>query len=475
MLTLLGRPQSVCSGVSRRELLQAGGAGLLGVGLQEVLAAESIQAPQAARAKSILYLYIYGGPSQLETFDMKPQAPGGIRGPFQPIPSRTPGLLISEHLPQMAAISDRFCVIRTVNHSHNNHHACHWIKTGRPWHLPETVFNATDQDWPAIGSVVEYVDRHDAARPAGAVPSYMYVPAPLGHLQGYDYAGQYAGWLGRNYNALATNFQRRNKQDNPYFRDCTEEELDFRIKGVEPLPELVLDRVNRRAPLLAQLDDARRMLAATESTRLHSTLWNRAFDLANSSQLRTALNIQSEPPALRDRYGRHLFGQAALLGRRLIEAGARFVTVQWEAPDNYSWDSHIHSNDVKNQLSPRLDQTYTALLDDLHERGLLDETLVVLISEIGRTPSITAQGGRGHWCHTFPAILAGGGIRGGIAYGATDRDAGYPVDHPVSPADLAATLFSALGIDPHLRITDPTGRPVSIADESGRPLLELFG
>lgn len=475
MLTVLGPPQRVCHGVSRRELLQAAGAGLFGVGLPQVLAAEDLQSPVAARAKSILYLYVYGGPSQLETFDMKPDAPSGIRGPFQSIQSRTPDLRISEYLPRMAAMSDRFCVVRTINHTHNNHHACHWIKTGRPWHLPATVFNATDQDWPAIGSVVEYLDRRAGTRQGSALPSYMYVPAPLGHLQGYDYAGQYAGWLGRDYNPLATNFQRRNKDDNPYFRDCTEQELDFRIKGAEPLPELVLDRVNRRAPLLAQLDDARRMLADTAATRTHDTLWNRAFDLATSPQLRTALNLQAESPELRDRYGRHLFGQATLLGRRLIEAGARFVTVQWEAPDGYSWDSHIHSNDVKNQLSPRLDQTFSALLDDLHDRGLLDETLVVFISEIGRTPSITEQGGRGHWCYTFPAVLAGGGIRGGTVYGTTDKDAAYPVDRPVSPADMAATLFSALGIDPHLRLSDPEGRPVPIADESGRPLNELFG
>jgi hypothetical protein len=476
MLTILGRPQRACDGVTRRQLLQAAGMGLLGVGLPQVLAAEAARPAGKARARSILYLYIYGGPSQLETFDMKPEAPSGIRGPFKPIASHTPGLLISEHLPRMAAFSDKFCVIRTVTHTHNNHHACHWIKTGRPWHLPETILNATpDKDWPAIGSVVEYLDQHDPARRVREIPSYMYVPAPLGHLQGYDYPGQYAGWLGRAYNALATNFRRRDAKDNPYFRDCTEEELDFRLKGLEPQPELVLDRLNRRRTLLEQFDSAVRSVEATAASGSQSRLWQRAFELANSQPIRDALDIRQESTATRDRYGRHLFGQSALLGRRLIEAGARFVTVQWEAPDGYSWDSHIHSNDVEKQLSPRLDQTYTALMEDMAARGLLDETLVVLISEMGRTPLGTATWGRGHWCHTFPAVLSGAGIQGGTTYGRSDRDAGYPADRPVSPADLAATLFDSLGIDSHLRIADAEGRPVSLADESGRPLRELFG
>ncbi len=476
MLTIRGRPQRVCYGVTRRTLLQAAGTGLLGVGLPQVLAAEAAQPLRQARARSILFLFIYGGPSQLETFDMKPEAPSGIRGPFQPIASRTPGLLISEHLPRMAALSDKFCVIRTMTHPQNDHNACHWIQTGRRWTPPAPGHhNATPHDWPAIGSVVEYLDQHSPSPTSRDIPSYMYVPAPLGHLQGYDYPGQYAGWLGGAYNALATNFRRRNAQDNPYFRDCTEEELDFRLKGLEPQPELVLDRLNRRRSLLEQFDTALQAIDAGRVPETQTRLWQRAFDLANSQPIREALDIRRESAATRDRYGRHLFGQSALLGRRLIEAGARFVTVQWEAPDGYSWDSHIHSHDVEKQLSPRLDQTYAALLDDMHTRGLLDETLVLLVSEIGRTPMGTPTWGRGHWSYTFPAVLAGAGIQGGTTYGRSDKDAAYPADHPVSPEDLAATLFAALGIDPHQRITDHQGRPVPLADESGRPLRELFG
>lgn len=473
MLTILGRPQRACSGVTRREALQAG-AGMLGVGLSSVLAAEAAQPVKNARAKSVLFLYIYGGPSQLETFDMKPDAASGIRGPFRPIDCRTPDLRICEHLPRMAALSDRFSVVRTLNHSHNNHHACHWMKTGRPWHLPATVFNATNEDWPSFGSVVEYLDQRGRDAHTREMPSYVYLPARLGHLQGYDYAGQYSGWLGRAYDALATDFRRRDETDNPYFREVSDEEMDLRIEGFAPLPDLTLDRLNRRRTLVEQFDDARRGLEAAAPVRTWDRIQERAFSLANSAAMREALDVRREPPQLRDRYGRHLFGQSALLGRRMIEAGARFVTVQWEAPDGYSWDSHITSADLKQYLMPALDQTYSALLEDLEVRGLLDETLVVLVSEIGRTPTATDQWGRGHWSYVFPALLAGGGIQGGIAYGRSDKDAAYPADRPTSPADLAATVFTALGIDPELRLADPQGRPVPLVD-GGRPLAELFG
>ncbi len=473
MLSVLGRAQRACNGVSRREMLQAG-AGLLGVSLTNVLAAEAISAPTAANAKSVLFLYVYGGPSQHETFDMKPDAPDLIRGPFKPIACRTPDLRICEHMPRLAAMSDQFAVLRTLNHSHNNHHACHWINTGRPWHLPATVFNATDQDWPAMGSIVEYVDQHGPGGDQREVPSYVYLPTPLGHLQGYDYAGQYAGWLGRAYNPLATDFRRRDKQDNPYFRDVTDEEFNLNIQGLAMQPEMTLDRLDRRRRLVEQFDQQRREFESRPVVGTYDKIRERAFTLANSSKIREALDVRREAPQTRDRFGRHLFGQSCLVGRRMIEAGARFVTVQWEAPDNYSWDSHIHSNDLNRYLMPALDQTLSALLEDLSQKGLLDETLVMFISEIGRTPQCNAQGGRGHWSYTFPAVVAGAGVRGGITYGKTDKDAAYPIDKPISPADLSATVFHALGIDPDLRLIEPQGRPVPLTD-NGKPLVEIFG
>jgi hypothetical protein len=477
MLTIYGAPQRVCSGPTRREMLQACGAGLFGASLPTVLAAEDaggVTLP--VRAKRVLFLYLYGGPAQHETWDMKPDAPSGIRGPFQPIASRTPDLLISEYLPKMAAMSDKFAVVRTLHTTHNNHHACHWIKTGRPWHMPETVFNATEKDWPSMGSVVECLDQQSAARTGTPrdIPSYFYAPAPLGHLQGYDYPGQYAGWLGRAYNALATNFKRRDNKDNPFFREVTDEEMDLRIQGLEEQTGLPLDRLYRRKSLLEQFDAARTLADRAKTAATYSRLQQKAFDLASSQTVRDALDVRQEPANVRDRYGRHLYGQSVLLGRRLLEAGARFVTVQWECPDGYSWDSHIHSNDIRDKLLPGLDQTYTAVMDDLSDRGMLDETLVVLTSEMGRTPQGTATWGRQHWCHCFSMLLAGGGIQGGQVYGKSDKEAGYPADKPVRPADLSATIFAALGIDPDLQIHDPEGRPVSITDH-GRVLTELFG
>jgi hypothetical protein len=432
--------------------------------------------PRKARAKSVLFLFLFGGPSQLETFDLKPDAPSGIRGPFRPIASRTPELRICEHLPRLAQMSDRFCVVRTITHRHNDHNACHYIQTGHP--MPPAPrgaagVDATDRDWPAIGSVVEYLDQHAAGRKQRTVPSYIYLPNRLGHIQGYNRLGQYAGWLGKAYNALATTIRKRGPGDNPYFRPCADDELDFRIDGLATDPGLTLDRLDRRRSLLAQFDCQRRGLFVGNGTT-HDQMRERAFELLTSERIRTALDLRREPAALRDRYGRHLFGQATLMGRRMLEAGARFVTVLWDAPDGYSWDSHVHSADVQRYLLPGLDQTLSALLDDLQGRGLLDETLVVCLGEIGRTPQGTAQWGRGHWSYCFPAVLAGAGVRGGIIYGRSDRDAAYPIDQPVSPEDLAATLFEALGLDPHGCITDRQGRPVALVD-GGRPLRELLG
>jgi hypothetical protein len=463
--------------LTRRQLLEVGGVGLFGLSLPGVLAAEAAQPTRRARARSVMFVFLFGGPSQLETFDMKPDAPSGIRGPYQPVASRTPGLLICEHLPRLAQTSDRYCVIRTVTHRHNDHNACHYLQTGHP--MPPAPrgaagVDATDRDWPAMGSVVEYLDRRAAGRPSD-VPSYVYLPNRLGHIQGYDRLGQYAGWLGRTYNALATDIRKRDASDNPYFRSCTDGELDFRIAGLAADPALTVDRLEGRRSLLEQFDAGQRRLEHSAAAVDLDNYRQAALGMLTSGRLRDALDIRREPASLRDRYGRHLFGQSILMGRRMVEAGARFVTVLWDAPDGYSWDSHRTSADVKNHLLPGLDQSLSALLEDLDVRGMLDETLVVCVGEMGRTPRPdTPDWGRGHWSYCFPCLLAGAGVRGGITYGRSDRDAAYPSDRPVSPEDLACTIFAALGIDPHGFISDRQGRPVAIMD-AGQPLRELFG
>lgn len=481
MLTLQGRPHRVCNGITRRDVLRAGGAGLLGTSLTTLLSAEEAGLVARPRAKSVLFLFLFGGPSQLETFDMKPDAPAGIRGPYRPIPSRTPGLLMCEHLPRLADLSDKFAVVRTMTHRHNDHNACHYIQTGHP--LPPAprgaaMVDATDKDWPAMGSIVEYLDRRaEVASPDArchTFPSYVYLPNPLGHIQGYDRSGGYAGWLGSTYDALATRIAKRGPNDNPYFRDCNDDELDFRIQGLDGPAVLTLDRTQRRVGLLDQFDAARNHLDQSPSVREYSRLQTRAVHLMTSEAMRDAFDLRREPARVRDRYGRHLFGQSALMGRRMIEAGARFVTVLWDCPDGYSWDSHTGSHDVGKYLLPGLDQTFSALLEDMNARGLLDETLVVCLGEMGRTPRPdTLQWGRGHWSMCFPAVLAGAGVHGGVAYGRSDKDAAYPLDHPVSPEDLAATVFHALGISPETRILDPLSRPVPVM-EGGKPLVELF-
>jgi hypothetical protein len=476
MLSISSNGPRVCSGLSRRRLLEAGGAGLFGMSLQRVLAAEETQR-RPARARSVIFLLLFGGPSQLETFDMKPDAPEAVRGPFRPIPCRTPGLLMCEHLPRLARISDRYCVIRTMTHDFNDHSGGgHYIQTGHRWHVPiGGGFSPTPNDWPSIGSVVEYTEqrRHGGS---SDLPAYAVLPNSLGRLQEagqYPRPGEHAGWLGRAYNPLTTAVDKRDLQDNPYWRDCTDEELRFQIAGQSSAAEVRLDRLQRRRGLLEQFDAERRRLD-DEGTASFDRLRQRALGLVCSERTREALNIRAEPDRVRERYGRHLFGQSCLMARRLVEAGVRFVTVHYDCCDGYSWDSHVHSDDVKRHLLPTTDQAAAALIEDLSERGLLDETLVVMLGEMGRTPKANSRWGRDHWSTLFPAVVAGGGVRGGICYGRSDAEAAYPAEHPVTPEDLAATLYKALGIDPELHVPDAEGRPVRLI-EGGRPVSAIFG
>lgn len=481
MLSLLGSPRaSACNQLTRRTVLEAAGAGLFGLTLPRVLAAEGLASNAKPRAKSVIFLFLFGGPSQLETFDMKPDAPAKIRGPFKTIASRNPELRLSEHLPRVAGITDQLCVIRTMTHSYNDHSGGgHYIQTGHRWQVPQGGgFNATPRDWPSIGSVTEYLAQRSPQAKQGELPNYAVLPNFLGKLQEYSSQlrrpGEYAGWLGRGYDGLTTNVGKKSPKDNPYFRDCTDDELKFEVQGLS-LPEgMTLDRLQHRRTLTTQFDDQLRQLERHAGIAAWDKLQQRAMSLATSSATRKALNITAEKAELRDRYGRNLFGQSTLMARRLVEAGTRFVTVHFDAVDGYSWDSHTTSNDLQKFLLPALDNALATLVGDLKDRGLLDETLVVCLGEMGRTPQANATWGRSHWSTLFPAVLAGGGIKRGVAYSSSDKDAAYPIDKPVTPEDLAATIYAALGIDPHLQLPDPQGRPVSIVD-GGRALEDLFG
>jgi hypothetical protein len=488
MLTVLGQASRACDGLTRRRLLEVAGAGLLGASFGKLVAAETRPAARVPRARSVIFLFLYGGPSQLETFDMKPEAPDAIRGPFKPIDSRTPELRICEHLPKTAAVSDKFCVLRTLTHPYNDHStAGHYLQTGHPWHIPIGAgFNSTPNDWPSMGSIAQYTQQSGARRrsatmpgyvvPPGTMPGYVVLPNYLGRLEEglvLRRPGEYAGWLGSAYEPLTTAINKQHAKDNPYWRDCSDDELRFEIQGLAGRKDLAIDRLSRRRSLVQQFDVLQRTLDAGRAVDGYDEFEKRALALVTSGQARRALDIREESATTRDRYGRHLFGQATLMARRLIEAGVRFTTVHYDCVDGYSWDSHLSSQDVKSHLLPTFDQAYAALLTDLEERGLLSETLVVAIGEMGRTPRANSNWGRNHWSTLFSALVAGAGVRGGTVYGTSDAQAAYPTDHPIRPEDLAATIFDALGIDPEMRIPNSQGRPVSLVENAKK--LDVFG
>jgi hypothetical protein len=273
---------------------------------------------------------------------------------------------------------------------------------------------------------------------------------------------------------MTTSIDKRNAQDNPYWRNCTDEELTFKILSLDLPSGVTVDRLVQRASLLEQFDRARRQAETDRNLAAMNQFRQRALALATSEKTRTALDIRRESASVRDHYGRHLFGQATLVARRLVEAGVRFVTVHYECCDGYSWDSHLHSRDVQNHLLPTFDQACAALITDLDQRGLLAETLVVAVGEMGRTPKANDDWGRGHWSTLFPALIAGAGVRGGTTYGASDKDAELPIDAPVTPEDLAATIYDALGVDPEMRVSAADGRPVPLV-AGGKPVTGIFG
>lgn len=479
MLNIQGVPSRSCAGFHRRTMIQAAGAGLMGLSLEKLIAAESSSGSQVSRprARSVIFLFLFGGPSQYETFDMKPNAPDKIRGPFKPIASRNPDLIISEHLPHLAQRADKFTVIRTMTHQFNDHSGGgHYMQTGHRWQVPiGGGFVATPQDWPSMGAVTQWHSEKTGQNLAG-LPAAAVLPNWLGRLQEagqYRRPGEYGGWLGQAYRPLTTRLDKRDLNDNPYWRDCTDAELNFGIDGLDDAAGLEIDRLDRRMSLLDQFDAARRQADLAGKADQFGRVRQKAYDLAASPKIREALDLKQESASLRDNYGRHLFGQSCLMARRLVESGVRFVTVHYDCCDGYSWDSHVHSDDVKKYLLPTFDQATAALLDDLSSRGLLEETLVVAIGEMGRTAAPTPRWGRSHWSYLFPALVAGAGVKQGFVLGKSDKNGEYIVDRPVTPEDLAATIYQSLGIDPETMLTDPLGRPIRLVD-GGQVVHELF-
>ena len=469
MLTMLGSPRRCCDGFTRRETLRAGALSAMGgFGLPQMLQAEETGLSKDAKAKNVIFIFLLGGAATQDMYDLKPNAPSEVRGEFKPIPTTVPGIEVCEHLPKFAQMSHQFAFIRSVNHKAGCHN-CLPCYTGFDVIPPDQHPRPTDA--PSIGSVLQYMGGERTE-----TPQYVYMPNWLGWGQSFRRAGPYGGFLGKQYDALTTECMPFYDKDSFAPSPGTPQI----VRGAPVLPStsledgMTIDRLNTRRSLLSQIDTERRRMDQFASVDSSSYQRNQrqAFDILTSSAMRQAFDLSQEDPKMVDRYGQTLFGNSTLIARRLIEAGVRFVNVTWDlfwGPVNVdydAWDTHNNNfNILKKNKLPGFDQTMHALMTDLQERGLLDETLIVVTSEMGRTPRINANSGRDHWTNCYGSLLAGAGIRGGTVYGASDNQAGYVADNPVRPADLLATIYRTLGIDPATRVPDQTGRPIEIAQD----------
>ncbi len=462
MLHLLGPGARLCDGRTRREVIRIGGLGLLGAGLNlgDLLrSAGAAEAPAAAsgssfgRARSCILLFLMGGPPQHSTWDPKPDAPAEVRGDFGPIATTVPGLSISELMPQTALVADKICVLRAVSTGDNAHSSSgYYMLTGQP-HRPMNFENANPgppNDIPSLGAVVRKI-----SKPGSRVPPSVTLPHRIFNTDGSVWPGQDAGFLGR--------------AADPWLLNTRLARGDESIQEITLPAEIDQARLGRRRALLDDL--ARRLedLDRGPGAQAFDQQARQAFNLLGSSQARGAFRLEDEPEANRERYGDSPFGRGVLLARRLVEAGVRLVQVNWyrgpdEPPANPCWDSHTQeSARLKNVLVPPTDRAYSALIEDLHRRGLLDETLVVCMAEFGRSPRLDGNGGRNHWGSVFSVTMAGGGVRGGQVYGSSDRIGAHPAEGLVRPEDLSATIFHCLGHAPETEYRDPLGRPHPIS------------
>jgi hypothetical protein len=501
MLRILGSEKKLCDGLSRRDLLQVGGLGVCGLGLSRLLEPENLMAaesplqsaPSFGRAKNCILLYLYGAPSQLETFDMKPEAPVEIRGTMRPIPSALAGVDVCEYLPEVAKILDRVTVVRSITHPYPVHGVA-FATTGIP--AIDVAMELAPHDsrhHPYFGSIVQYIDRQRTRGAEPEIPQNVALPFPFSSQRVGEVAraGPYAAFLGSAYNPTWTEFIGKSTRSviktlqdkkidvhDPYL-GC-EADSHFRFAATSPQPDVTIDRLNRRRSLLEQFEHRRRELSATFEGRSLSRYQDMAFSMITSPRVAQALDVRTEPASTRDLYGLTLFGQSCLAARRMIEAGTRLVSVFW---DEYglagdAWDTHWnHFPRMTDQLLPQFDRAFSGLVLDLEQRGLLDETLVVVLSDHGRTPKLSnavVGGGRDHWSRAYSLVFAGGGIARGKVVGATDREAGAPTDRPVSPKDLLATMYHLLGIDPHSRIPDRAGSMIPLVPESADVVPEML-
>jgi hypothetical protein len=488
MLRVLGSSKRFCDGFTRRDTLRIGGLGLAGLSLPQILrlreasAAAPTDLPHFGRAKGVILIHLYGAPSQIEWVDCKPDAPVEIRGELGSIPSNLPGCRVCELFPKMAQVMDRTTVLRSLTHPYPIHGVAYAL-TGTPTIDVAMELSPYDsRHWPFFGSAVESVEqrqRTDAAIPPNIGLPFRFSSRRTGEVLR---AGPYGGFLGPQYNPLWTDFVgqatkgiRKTLQKQVY--DGNDPYVGiadggyFVVPSADLMPEVSIDRLNRRQSLLTQLNGARRAISETSGGQAYSKHQQAALSLLESRQLAEALDVRREPAETRELYGSTVFGQSLLAARRLIEAGGRVVSVFWDefGLAGSGWDTHWnHYERMRKELAPGFDLGWHGLISDLDRRGLLDDVLVVCTSEHGRTPKLTTAngGGRGHWSRCYSSLIAGAGIARGKLVGQSDKQGDDVLDRPISPKDLLATMYHLLGIDPHTMLRDRQGRPIPLVTGS---------
>ena len=456
--------------MSRREWLRVGGIGFGGLSLPSLLAA----APTAAatpssetgfgfgKAKSVIVIFLGGGPPQHETWDTKPEAPAEIRGPFGTIATRTPGYSVGELMPQTALLTDKIAVLRAMVTNDNAHSSSGYqMMTGVP-HIPPHAENATSKApnlAPNWGSIAKYVKQGSK----NAFPPAVTVPVRIANVGDIPWPGQIAGVLGPKYN--------------PWVLTCDPSQPNFSVPDLALPAEMSTSQFEKRLTLLDQMNRQLDGVLRSPAVDNFDRQTQQALDLLSGAQARKAFDLTQETPETRERYGKTRWAQSVLLARRLVEAGVSLVHVNWcqidGEPNAGSWDTHSKHNDLlKRLLMPMMDQAYSALMNDLTERGLLDETLVVWVGEFGHTPKFNGQAGRDHWGSCFSIALAGGGVRGGVVHGKSDAHAAFPVSGRVEPRDLISTIFHCLGHSPDTELHETEGRPIPLS--RGRVIEEIL-